>query len=238
MGSTVLVVAAHPDDEILGCGGTIARHVQAGDTVNVLVLGEGVTSRNMVRDREQCAAEIAALQQAAQAAHHLLGVHAAQMLDLPDNRFDTVAFLDIVKAIEKVKGTWKPDVVYTHHQADLNIDHRLTLQAVLTAFRPLPGERCRRICSFEVLSSTEWGRAGGQAAFSPAYFVDIAAFLEVKVAALKLYASEMRAFPHPRSETAVRVSAQRWGATAGVPAAEAFEVVRHLWRDGAAATLV
>jgi LmbE family N-acetylglucosaminyl deacetylase len=221
----VLVVAAHPDDEVLGCGATMAQLSAAGHAVDVVILGEGVTAR--YKDREKAdRAEVRALKGASRRAAEVLGVRQVAHHDLPDNRFDSLALLDIVKIVEDEVARVRPEVVFTHHAGDLNVDHALTFRAVLTATRPLPGSLVRALYAFEVASSSEWsfGRLG--AGFRPNVFVDVAATLEDKVKALACYDTETRAFPHPRSAESVRASASRWGTVSGRTAAEAFELIR------------
>ena len=219
----VLVVAAHPDDETLGCGGTIAGHAAAGDTVQVLFLADGVGARG-----GHDAAAIASRNRAAADAATTLGAEAPRSLGLPDNRLDTVPLLDIVKPIEALVAELAPAVVYTHHGGDLNIDHRIAHRAVLTACRPLPESPVRAIHAFEVPSSSEWADAGDP--FVPARFVDIGETFATKMAALACYGDEMRAFPHPRSSEAIEALARWRGASAGLALAEAFAVVREVER--------
>jgi LmbE family N-acetylglucosaminyl deacetylase len=227
MTEIVLVVAAHPDDEILGVGGTAARHVRGGDRVDVLIVAEGATSRTAVRDTATSARELDALRQAAHKAAGELGTRAPRFLGLPDNRLDSVDLLDLVKAVEAVIDDVRPDVVYTHHAGDLNVDHGLVQRAVLTACRPLPGSTFRAIYGFETVSSTEWGRGE---AFAPTRYVAIENEMAAKLAALKHYQVEMRPFPHARSLEAVEALARVRGAQAGVAAAEAFTVLLEVER--------
>lgn len=217
----VLVVAAHPDDEVLGCGGTIARHVANGDQVCAMFLTDGVGARGQgddvaVRRREAC-----------QRASAILGITADRHEGLPDNELDGLPLLGVVRAVEFAVLKIKPDIVYTHHAGDLNIDHRIAHQAVSTACRPVPGSTVKAIYAFEVPSSTEWG-SDGDLVFRPNHFVDISKMLETKMTALEAYAEEMRPFPHPRSMKAVRALAQWRGATVGLVAAEAFMTVRRI----------
>lgn len=222
----ILVVAAHPDDEVLGCGATLARHARAGDTVHVLIVAEGATSRDDRRDVATRAPEIARLRAAAEVAAQTLGVASVSFGGLPDNRLDSVALLDVVKLIEQQVQTHRPAVVYTHHAGDLNVDHGVVHRAVLTACRPLPGQAIERLLFFEVPSSTEW--AIGGAAFTPNYFVDASETLALKMKALQAYASEMRPWPHPRSCAAVEHLARWRGACVGREAAEAFILGREI----------
>jgi LmbE family N-acetylglucosaminyl deacetylase len=224
----VLVVAAHPDDEVLGCGGTIARVARAGRPVAVAILGEGVTSRTPQRDPVDPGA-VAALRVCSRQAANVLGVRELCHFNLPDNRFDTVPLLNIVKLVEEVVARVRPTVVCTHDAGDLNIDHVLVHRAVLTATRPTGACPVRSVLTCEVPSATDWSFQQFPPAFRPTVFVDIAETLEAKIQALQQYDREVRAFPHPRSPEALRASAQRWGSIVGRPAAEAFALVRTVW---------
>lgn len=220
----VLVVAAHPDDEVLGCGATVAKWVRAGATAHTLILGEGETSRAPTRAVGLARQDaLAGLRAAASSAATTIAVASVRVLQFPDNRFDAVPLLDLVKAIEPVIADARPDTVLTHHRGDLNVDHRRTFEAVLTACRPLPGASVRTILSFETPSATEWNVP---TTFTPSYFEDITQTLASKLDALRSYDREMRPFPHPRSYEAIGYLAKWRGATVGVAAAEAFEVVR------------
>ncbi|NQT22167.1 MAG: PIG-L family deacetylase, partial [Candidatus Omnitrophica bacterium] len=225
MKNRILIIAAHPDDEVLGCGGTIARLVSEGCQAYTLILGEGITSRDEVRKRSKRIKEISQLRQEAKAANQILGVKKVFFYNFPDNRFDKVALLDIVKKIEQVKRKIKPDVVFTHHWEDLNIDHQITYKAVLTACRPVSEETVKEIYAFEIPSSTEWNHP---VKFNPNTFVDIAKTVEIKVEALKSYRDELREFPHPRSEEAIRAIGKRWGSAAGLNYAEPLYLVRKI----------
>lgn len=224
----VLIIAAHPDDEVLGCGGTIARHVQNRDEVHVLILAEGLTSRDKERERDKRADELSALAQAAREAGRILGVRSVELRDFPDNRMDAVDLLDIVKVIEVAIEQYKPDAVYTHHAGDVNIDHRIVHQAVVTVCRPLPGQCVKTLLFFEVTSSTEWQIPGSAPAFLPNWFVDVSDTIDLKLQALEAYRGEMRDWPHPRSFKAVEHLARWRGASAGFEAAEGFMLGRRL----------
>lgn len=226
---TTLVIAAHPDDEVLGCGGTIARRTDEGEEVHIAILGEGVTSR-YDDPSEADPAEIEALHADAQRAGKILGASSVQIFDFPDNRFDTVALLDIVKKIEEVVNAIEPETIYTQHGGDLNVDHKRTYRATLTATRPTPGNhRPREILAYEVPSSTDWSFQDFEPSFEPTVFTGISGSpLERKLEAMAAYGGEVRDYPHPRSPEALRAIAKNWGSTAGIPAAEAFELVRSI----------
>ena len=220
---TVLVVGAHADDEVLGCGGTMARLASEGKDVHVLLLADGETSRAGAG-----AAETASRNSAAENAAEILGCRSIVIKDLPDNRLDAVALLDIVRVIEGRIAELRPDTVFAHHAGDVNIDHRRVHEAVLAACRPQPGHPVRTLMFYEVASSTEWRPPNSGAPFLPSVFYDISTTVEQKRRALEAYATEMRAFPHPRSLEAVEALARWRGATVGVAAAEAFMLGRSI----------
>ncbi len=221
----ILVLAAHPDDEVLGCGGTIARRAQEGHQVYLAILGEGITSR-YVQPEEADQELLQALRARSKDVARLLGAQDVFTYSLPDNRFDTLPLLDIVKIIEDLIQRVKPEVLYTQHGGDLNIDHNIVYRASLTATRPMMGHPIKTVYAYEVASSTEWAFQRFAPVFTPNTFVDIHTTLGLKIEAMELYESEARSFPHPRSPEALRAIARRWGSTVGVQAAEAFELVR------------
>lgn len=208
----VLAVGAHPDDVELGAGGTLARHKMDEDDVFILTLGTG---------RPEHAEE---LRKQAVASALILGARVA-LLAYPDQRFDSVNLLQLVQSVEEVIRRVRPALVYTHHGGDLNLDHRLTHQAVITACRPVNGCTVQRIELFEVPSSTEWG----DDTFRPNSYVDISgACLEKKLTAFACYIDEKREPPHPRSAQSIQALARWRGSMAGVAEAEAFMLVREL----------
>lgn len=219
----ILVVAAHPDDEVLGLGGTLARHADQGDEIHILILAEGATSR-----QGEGAEAVAHLRQVAARAAAILGARPPRFAGLPDNRMDSLDLLDVTQVVEAVVEEVKPDVVYTHHGGDLNRDHRVTHEAVVTACRPLPGAPRRALFAFETVSSTEWASPAVGEAFRPARFVDISASFDRKMRALAEYACEMRPFPHARSLLAVEALARLRGSQAGLDAAEAFVLLHEV----------
>lgn len=221
----VMVIAAHPDDEVLGCGGTMAKLAEQGVRVHVVILGEGITSRFDDRGQADRAA-LEALHARSKQAGVILGAQSVSVLDLPDNRFDSVPMLDVVKRVERAIEQCGPEVVYTQHGGDLNVDHVVTFRATLTATRPMASCGVRAVYAYEVASSTEWAFGRFSPAFEPNAFIDIGATLDRKIAAMQTYESEARPFPHPRSPEALRAIAQRWGSVIGRPAAEAFQLIR------------
>lgn len=218
--TTVLIIAAHPDDEVLGCGGTLAGHAANGDDVNILIVGQGATSRG-----DSDPKETVLLVEAAAKAAETLGAQAPKMLGLPDNRLDQLDMLDVVKLIEEVVDDVSPTIVYTHHGGDLNIDHQIIHQSVVTACRPLPLSSVKTIRTFETVSSTEWASNSIGAPFKPNCFIDISPYLDLKLKALDCYHTEMKPFPHARSVKAIEALACLRGSQAGVASAEAFETI-------------
>ncbi len=221
----ILVIAAHPDDEVLGCGGTIPLLAQEGHQVYIAIMGEGITSRYTRREQADQFL-VQALRTRSQQVAELLGARELFRYDLPDNRFDTVPLLNIVKIIEELVERLSPQVIYTQHGGDLNVDHMQVYRATLTATRPMAGHPVEALYAYEVASSTEWAFQKFSPVFHPNVFVDISATLELKLEAMRLYDSEVRSFPHPRSPEALRAIARRWGSVVGLEAAEAFELVR------------
>lgn len=220
----VLVIAAHPDDEVLGCGGTIAKLTES-NSVQIAILGEGATSR-ATQPSQVDPRLVDDLQTDARHAAKILGVKQVEFEGLPDNRFDELPLLEVVKRVERLIEELEPETIYTHHPGDLNIDHQVTFRAVLTATRPVPGCTVQEIYSFEVPSSTEWSFQRVGPAFQPNVFVDISTTIERKIQALECYRGEVRPFPHPRSPEALRAIGRRWGSVVGLEFAEAFELIR------------
>ena len=225
---SILVVVAHPDDEVLGCGGSVAKWAEAGNEVHVVILAEGATSRDFARNPESRIEELSALEKSAQSAGKILGVTSVRLLNFPDNRMDSVDRLEVIKIVEKQIELVKPETVVTHHSGDINIDHQITHQAVVTACRPQPRESVRRLLVFEVPSSTEWQPPSSALAFQPNWFEDVSGTINRKLQALEAYSSEMRPWPHSRSMQTVEHLARWRGASVGVEAAEAFMLLREV----------
>jgi LmbE family N-acetylglucosaminyl deacetylase len=229
----LLTVAAHPDDETLGAGGTMAWHASRGDEVWACVLADGASSRHgRVKQQADCARRAA----------DVLGIDRLVLVGLPDQRLDTLSLLDLITPIEQCIEELQPDVVLTHFPGDLNEDHRLVARATLVATRPVPGTCVSRVCSFEIPSSTDWAPPIPGSVFAPNLYVDISATLEVKLTAMKAYAdtyvSELRPFPHPRSLEALTATAQRHGAASGLLAAEPFMLLRESAVAGMSVTVI
>ncbi len=217
----VLVIAAHADDEVLGCGGTMARLAGAGCKVHTVFMTDGVSAREGADDGE-------ARRQAACLAANKMGSQEPTFHDFPDNAMDTVPLIDIARAVESAVARVSPATILTHHHGDLNVDHEIVHRAVMTACRPQPGSLVRTIMTFSVRSSTEWAIAKHGNTFVPNFFVDVTETLETKLEVLRAYEMEMRAFPHSRSIEAVEHEARLLGASCGVPAAEALVMVRSI----------
>jgi LmbE family N-acetylglucosaminyl deacetylase len=210
----VLVIGPHGLDEVLGCGGTIARHVDDGDKVDIFLLfGDGT--------RRDAARRVAAAEAAS-----ILGAAPPTFGGLAEGRGDTLPLIDVVSKVEAAVTAAKPSVVYVGFGGSLHVDHQVTFRAAVTAIRPLPGATVRAIYAYEILSSTEW--APGPMGFRPNRFVEISRQLDRKMAALAKYGAEMRPAPHARSPEAVRALAVSRGASVGLAAAEGFEVVREI----------
>lgn len=223
----LLVVAAHPDDEVLGCGGTIAKFTSIGASVKVAVFADGVGSRFNLLDANH---DIQSRKRRddMEKAHKILGIKEYEIFDYEDNRFDRVPLLDLIKKVELILKAYSPTIVVTHSSSDLNIDHQRLHEACVCACRPLPGATVKSLFFFEVPSSTDWRPAQSRGQFSPSVYIDISDFITSKLESLHCYRDEMRDFPHSRSYDAILNLAKYRGASVGVSAAEAFECGRIL----------
>lgn len=228
----VLIVVAHPDDELLGLGASMHRLIRNyGIKTHVVILGEGITSRSDSRDVAIWEKELAAHKKNIESAQKAIGYGSVSIYDLPDNRFDSVALLDIIKIVEKEKKSFLPDVIFTHHGGDLNVDHRKTFEAVITSCRPMKDEKVSEIYCFETASGTEWRASTEPFTFIPNIFIEVGEEdLQAKIKGMESYEFERRLYPHPRSPEALKIYAQKWGITVGVPYAEAFSLVRNIER--------
>jgi len=217
----VLVLAAHPDDEVLGMGGTIALHAARGDQLRIVCVTDGSSTQypgdTDLRERKSDEAKRAAAE---------LGVEDYVHLALPDMRLDTVAHVDVNRPVEEQVRDFRPAIVYTPHP-DVNLDHRALFDSACVATRPVPGQVVRRVLTYAPTSSTEWTPAG-QNWFVPNWFVDVTETIARKLAAFACYETERREYPHPRSEQALEAYARFYGASVGCEFAEPFVLVRGL----------
>lgn len=218
----VLVFAAHPDDEVLGMGGTIAVHaVERGDAVRIVCVTDGSSTQYPDDAAKQAQKEGEATRAAAE-----LGVEDYVHLDFPDMKLDTLAHVEINRVVEEHVRALEPVIVYTPHP-DVNYDHRALFDSVVVATRPVPGQVVQRLLTYAPTSSTEWTPAPVNW-FVPNWFVDVSATFERKLAAFRHYETEQRPYPHPRSERAIRAAAEFHGASCGCEYAEPFVLVRSL----------
>ena len=224
----VLVIAAHPDDEILGEAGTIRKLTDEGVCCRALIIAEGLTSRSAKRSDHDLS-ELEKLQNDARASAVIVGYQTIDFCGLPDNRLDSMNLLDIVKIVNGYIDKYKPDTVFTHHHGDLNIDHRIVCEAVLTACRPVNEYTVKRIYAFETPSSTEWNYTY-ENPFRPNVFIDVSSTIQAKLHGMKCYTSENAVFPHPRSPEALIALAEYRGSNAGMKYAEAFMLLREVIR--------
>lgn len=226
------VIAAHPDDEILGCGATIKKLTMLGCDVNVLLLSEGLMARKNNNEEKTVTAELSTLRESCLQANRHIGVNNVVFKSFPDNRFDSVSLLDIVKEIEGFLRHYPSSLVFTHHRGDLNIDHQLTNRAVLTACRPISVWSPDIILSFDILSSTAWYFGSRENYFIPNLYVDISSTLADKINAMSCYESEIKDFPFARSLESIRKQAGHLGSIVNMEAAEGFEIIRAVSRYG------
>jgi LmbE family N-acetylglucosaminyl deacetylase len=226
----IMIVVAHPDDELLGLGATMNRLIKEENiNTHVVILGEGITSRSDSRDPEKWEKELLVHRKNIKQAQESIGYHNVSIHDFPDNRFDTVALLDIIKVIETEKSNFQPDVIFTHHGGDVNIDHQRTFEAVITSCRPMENEKVLNIITFETPSGTEWRASSDPKHFIPNLFFSVnKENLESKIKGMESYEFEKRNYPHPRSPEALKIQAQRWGISIGKEYAEAFQVIRSI----------
>lgn len=223
-----MLVVAHPDDELLGLGASMHRLIHKyGAQIHTVILGEGITSRSDSRDTEKWKEALLVHRNNIHSAQQAIGYQSVSIYDFPDNRFDSVDLLDIIKTVEKEKNYFQPDIIFTHHGGDVNIDHQRTFEAVITSCRPMEHENVKCIISFETPSGTEWRANTDPRHFLPNFFIEISEEnLSAKIKGMESYEFEKRPFPHPRSPEALKIQAQRWGIAVGKKMAEAFQIVR------------
>ena len=226
----IMIVVAHPDDELLGLGATFHKLLREYNVMShVLILGEGITSRYDIRDVEVCEDQLTIHHDNIKKAQSAIGYQSTSIYNFPDNRFDSIALLDIVKIIEKEKRQFNPDVIFTHHGGDVNIDHQRTFEAVITACRPMKDEYVKMIITFETPSGTEWRSPTDPRHFLPNLFFSVSEDdVTAKIKGMESYEFERREYPHPRSPEALKIQSQRWGVVVGSDFAEAFCLVRSI----------
>lgn len=217
----ILIIAAHPDDEVLGCGGLIALESEKGNRCYVLFLTDGSGNRYDSEDKKK-------LLQNVQEANSTLGTFKVIHEAFPNQALDTVPVTTVAQCLERHISEIKPDEIYTHHSGDLNRDHQIVYEATMVACRPLPGQSVKNIYSYYAPSSTEWHFTEGEKPFIPNVFVDIECSIEKKNAAMHCYQTECKNYPHPRSLESLRVYANYWGVTVGIECAEPFKLIRSL----------
>jgi len=224
----ILVVVAHPDDELLGLGASMHRLInECNCTIRAVILGEGLTSRSAKRDTKLWQEKLKRHKQNIESARLAIGYESIGVHDFPDNRFDSVDLLDIIKIIESEKEKFQPEVIFTHHGGDVNIDHQRTFDAVITATRPMEFEKVNTIVTFETPSGTEWRAASDPKHFIPNFFIEVSEEdMKAKIEGMEYYEFEKRQYPHPRSPKALRILAQQRGISVGKNNAEAFMIVR------------
>ena len=223
----IMVVAAHPDDEILGCGGTLIKLRKQGYNVQCIFLADGESSRN-IKDKNKLLKNIKNREYQASKVSKLLKFKRPKFFRLPDNKIDSIPLIKIIKIIEKEIKIFKPSIIFTHSQADLNVDHSLLCKAVLTATRPFSKTFVKKIASFEVASNSELYFSNNKKFFRPNLFCDITKEIKLKLRALKIYKNEIRKAPHARSIKGLENLAKYRGSQSGTKFSEAFEFLRDI----------
>ena len=218
---SIVVVVAHPDDEALGMAGTIIKHVKANDKVNIIILSNGEDAKknklSKNKNRKNNAKEWC----------EFTGANLFSFYNFPDQRFDDIPELDIVKCLESDFDRLEPDIVYIHHLGDINKDHVISAKASLVALRPM-GKLTPEIRSFETPSSTDQAPQISNYLFSPNLYISISKYWTLKEKSLKLYNKELGVFPHPRSLKSIKALSIKRGAESGFKMAEAFCIIRKL----------
>jgi LmbE family N-acetylglucosaminyl deacetylase len=220
---TILIIAAHPDDDAFGCGGTIAKLSKNKNDIYAIYFTDGVSARLNQKDLKK---NIIQRRINTNAAAKILGIKNYSYCLYPDNKLDSIPLLEIVQRVEKEIKNIKPDIIFTHFSNDLNIDHRIINKAVITATRPKPKNKIKKIFLFETLSSTEWNFSEKNRSFNPNYFIDISKTIDKKIMSIKSYKKEICKWPHPRSVKGVKVLAMFRGQSVGLKLAEGFQLLR------------
>jgi LmbE family N-acetylglucosaminyl deacetylase len=222
----VLVVAAHPDDEVYGMGGTIAKLADQGHEIHVLIVTDGCISQ--YRNEDNLQEIIMRKQEEAQKANSILGVESVHFGNLPDMGLDKVPHIQINHIIEKLIQRLEPEEVYTHFYGDVNLDHQLVYKSTLVATRPIVGQCVKNLYAYSVPSSTEWSPQLANSVFMPNIFVEIEPYNPIKIEAIKAYITELREYPHPRSVESVKKNDVAIGIQCGLRSAERFMLLRSI----------
>lgn len=218
----VLVVAAHPDDEILGLGGTIRNYFEKGYEIHCIIIAQGMKSRS-----HQTLSLTKLKENAIKSSKHV-GYKSVEFFDFPDNELDSITTLDVTRVIEEKIEVFLPNIVFTHHNGDKNLDHRIIYDATLSATRPYAKHTVEELYAYETPSSTEWNFSNTSSSFIPNIFIDVSNSINYKLAAMKEYVSEIRDYPHPRSLESLKIIAQRWGTVVNQNFSEAFMLIRKI----------
>lgn len=215
----ILIIAAHPDDEILGCGGSIAK-LKKNNEINTIFMTNGVSARGKHKNKEIIERKNSCLK-----LFKYLSLPNPTFFNFPDNQMDKIPLLKIIKKVEKKIRLIKPETILTHYSNCLNIDHKITFEAVITACRPINKLSVKKILSFEIPSSTDWALYDGKK-FQPNYFIDISKHINEKIKLIKFYKNELRVYPHSRSLKSIKSLASIRGVSCGVKFAEGFVLNR------------
>lgn len=220
----IMIIAAHPDDELLGCGGTVAKLIEEGYSAKTVILGRGMLARGKEHEKH-----LEKHMENSKNANKEIGIDEIEIYDFPDNSFDTIPLLEIIKVVEKEITHYQPDIIFTHHGNDLNIDHRKTFEAVMTACRPQPGVINPKIYTFFIPSSTDWIDGDSLNSFVPNTYIDIEKQIDKKIKALSYYDTEMKEYPHSRSLESLKIFSKYWGNRVGMNYVEPLKLIREIW---------
>lgn len=218
-----LIIVAHPDDELLGCGGTAAKLISEGYEGKSIILSKGMLSRGNEYEKY-----LNIHIENSEKANKEIGIEKIKIYNFPDNTFDTVSLLEIIKTVEKEISEYRPDIIFTHHGDDLNVDHQKTFQAVMTACRPQPDFLNPDIYTFFVVSASDWVDGYSMKTFVPNTFVNIEKFIDKKIKALSFYNTEMKDYPHSRSLESLQIFSQYWGNRVGYNYCEPLCLIRKI----------
>jgi LmbE family N-acetylglucosaminyl deacetylase len=218
----ILLLAAHPDDEVLGVGGTAKLLSEKGASVLPVFFCENASIRYGNKLEAQ-------LEKYSHKCAKTLGLASPEFLRFPDQKLDTFPMVELAQAVEKLIKNIQPHCIFTHHSGDINKDHQMVFEATMIATRPKPDQIVKHVLSYETISSTEWGHPSTHPVFMPNIFVNIENFIDAKISAFAHYKSEVCEYPHPRSLESLRIRSQDWGSRVGVKYAEPFQLLRSVF---------